>query len=275
LAEQGYVEGQNIVVEYRVVGSQYDRFPALAAELTRLPVALLITTGGVQPARAALAATSSIPIVFMVGSDPVEAGLVANYNRPGGNATGLNMLTNTLEAKRLGLLHDLVPQATSIGMLVNPRFQESSRQLHDLQEAGRSIGLRMHGLQASTDAEIDKVFDDVVHNQIAAMTVAAEPFFNTRRDKLVALAARYRIPTMYQFPEYAVAGGLVSYGIDLADAYRQVAAYAGRILKGEKPADLPVAQPTKFELVLNMKTAKEFGLSISTAMQMLADKIIE
>jgi putative ABC transport system substrate-binding protein len=238
-------------------------------------VRVFITAGGELPALAAKAATSTIPIVFILGSDPVKSGLVSSYSRPGGNVTGINMLTNTLETKRLGLLHDLVPHAPTVGVLINPKFLESARQLSDLSAAARSLGLKLYQLRASTDEEIGSAFDEISQNRIAALAVAAEPFFNSRREMIVSLAARHKVAAIYQFREYIHAGGLASYGIDLGDGYRQVASYAGQILKGAQPADLPVVQPTKFEFILNMKAAKELNLSVSTAMQLLADEIIE
>jgi putative tryptophan/tyrosine transport system substrate-binding protein len=275
LAENGFVESQNVVVEYRWALGQYDRMPALAADLARRPLAVFAATGGEPAVLAAKAATSTIPIVFVIGSDPVKLGLVASYNQPGGNATGINILTNTLEPKRLGLLRELVPQAATIGVLLNLTFPAAASQLGDMQEAARTIGLQLHVLRASTDREIDTAFESVAQHRIPALAVAADPFFNTRRDKLVALAARHAVPAMYQLREYAVAGGLMSYGIDLPDVYRQSGAYAGRILKGAKPADLPVMQPTKFEFVINVKSAKALGVKLSDNLLSLADEVIE
>jgi putative ABC transport system substrate-binding protein len=275
LAEHGYVEGQNVTIEYRIAGAQYERFPALAAELINRGVSVIVTTGGDPSALAAKAATSSIPIVFIMGSDSVKAGLVASYNRPGGNATGVDMLSNTLESKRLGLIHDLLPKAVAVGALINPNFPPSARQLSDLQDAARAFDLRIHELQARTDLEIDAAFEVVTQRSLNALVVAAEPFFNTRRNKILSLATRHAIPAMYQFREYVSAGGLMSYGIDIADTYRQVASYAGRILKGAKPSDLPVLQPTKFEFVLNLKTAKALGLEIPPMLLARADEVVE
>ena len=275
LAENGYVEGQTVTVEYRWANGQYDRIPALAAELANRPMAVLVATGGEPAAMAAKAATSTIPIVFGIGGDPVKLGLVASYNRPGGNATGINILTNVLAAKRLGLLHELVPKVTTVGFLINPMFPTAENPLSDTQEAARAIGVQLHVLQASTDHEIDTAFESVAQHGISALAAAADPFFNTRRDKLVALAARHAVPTIYQNREYPVAGGLMSYGIDLADVYRQIGVYAGRILKGAKPADLPVVQPTKFEFVINLKTAKALGLTVPPDVLSLADEVIE
>jgi putative tryptophan/tyrosine transport system substrate-binding protein len=275
LGEDGFVEGQNVTIEYRWALGEYDRLPAMAAELVRRPVTVLATTGGEPAALAAQAATSTIPIVFAIGGDPVKLGLAASYNRPGGNATGINILTATLEAKRLGLLHELVPQAATIGVLLNPKFQPAHSQLRDLQQAAPALGLQIQVLRASTDSELDAAFETVTQQRIAALAATADPFFDTRREKLVALAARHAVPTMYHFREFAVAGGLVSYGIDPLETYRQVGVYVGRVLKGAKPADLPVLQPTKFEYVINLKTAKALGLTVSNSMQLLADEVIE
>ena len=275
LNEGGFVEGQNVMVEYRWAIGQYDRLPAQAAELVQKPVAVLVSAGGEPAALAAKAATSIIPIVFTIGDDPVKLGLVASYNRPGGNLTGINIFTTTLEAKRLGLLHELVPQAAAIGVLLNANFPAAERQLRDVQGAARAIGLQIHALRANIDREIEVAFETVASQRIAALAVAASPFFTTRRDKIVALAARHAVSTMYTAREYAVDGGLMSYGIDVPDVYRQIGLYAARILKGEKPADLPVMQPTKFELVINLKTAKALGLQIPDKLVAIADEVIE
>jgi len=275
LNEGGFVEGQNVMVEYRWAIGQYDRLPAQAAELVQKPVAVLVSAGGEPAALAAKAATSTIPIVFTIGDDPVKLGLVASYNRPGGNLTGINIFTTTLEAKRLGLLHELVPQAAAIGVLLNANFPAAERQLRDVQGAARAIGLQIHALRANIDREIEVAFETVASQRIAALAVAASPFFTTRRDKIVALAARHAVSTMYTAREYAVDGGLMSYGIDVPDVYRQIGLYAARILKGAKPADLPVLQPTKFELVINLKTARALGLQIPDKLLALADEVIE
>jgi putative tryptophan/tyrosine transport system substrate-binding protein len=275
LNEAGYVEGRNIAIEYRYADGAYDRLPALAADLVRRQVAVIVAGGGELAALAAKAATSTIPIVFTIGSDPVKAGLVMSYNRPGGNITGINILTEGLDAKRLGLLHTLLPQATTIGFLTNPRFASADSQLQDVQEAARTLGLKIHTLPASTEAEIDAVFETIAREQISAVEVGADPFLDNHRNKLVTLAARYSVATMYHFREQAVAGGLISYGIDIIDVFRQVGLYVVRILKGEKPADLPVMQPTKFELVFNLKTAKVLGLAIPPTLLALADEVIE
>ena len=275
LNEGGFVEGQNVMVEYRWAIGQYDRLPAQAAELVQKPVAVLVSVGGEPAALAAKAATSTIPIVFTIGDDPVKLGLVASYNRPGGNLTGINIFTTTLEAKRLGLLHELVPQAATIGVLLNANFPAAERQLRDVQEAARAIGLQIHALRANIDREIEVAFETVASQRIAALAVAASPFFTTRRDKIVALAARHAVSTMYTAREYAVDGGLMSYGIDVPDVYRQIGLYAARILKGAKPADLPVMQPTKFDLAINLTTAKALGLTIPESFLLRADEVIE
>jgi putative ABC transport system substrate-binding protein len=274
LLENGYIEGQNVRIEYRWARGQYDQLPAMAAELTKLPVAVIVATGGEPSGLAAKAATSIIPIVFIL-SDPIKLGLVASYNRPGGNVTGINALTPTLEAKRFGLLHELVLGATTIGVLVNPLYPPSEQQSKDLQEAALRLGLKIDILRASNDREIDAAFASVPQRKIAALQVAADPFFDTRRVKIVALAAQHKLPTIYQFREFVVGGGLMSYGIDFADLYRQAGVYTGRILKGEKPADLPVVEPTKFQFLINLKTAKLLGLTVPFGLLNAADEVIE
>jgi len=275
LADGGFIEHQNVTIEYRWALGQYDHLPALATELTRLPVVVVVSTGGEPAALAAKAATSTIPIVFGTGTDPVKAGLVASYNRPGGNATGINFQTADMESKRLGLLHELMPQAKSIVFLYNPRFAAAEGQLHDVREAARTLGLQINALHASTDDEINAAFRTMVQQQTAALILAADPFFDTRRSQLVVLAAYNNLPAIYQFREYAAAGGLMSYGIDAVDAYRQIGIYAARILKGARPADLPVMQPTKYELVINLKTAKTLGLDVPDKLLARADEVIE
>ena len=275
LADGGFIEHQNVTIEYRWALGQYDHLPALATELTRLPLVVVVSTGGEPAALAAKAATSTIPIVFGTGTDPVKAGLVASYNRPGGNATGINFQTADMEAKRLGLLHELMPQAKNIVFLYNPKFAAAEGQLHDVREAARTLGLQINALHASTDDEINAAFRTMVQQQTAALILAADPFFDTRRSQLVVLAAYNRLPAIYQFREYAAAGGLMSYGIDAIDAYRQIGIYAARILKGARPVDLPVMQPTKFELVINLKTAKTLGLDVPDKLLARADEVIE
>ena len=258
LSETGFVEGRNVEIDYRWAENQYDRLPALAADLVGRQVAVIAATagGGTLAALAAKTATTTIPIVFTSGADPVAIGLVARLNRPGGNVTGVAWLALRLEAKRLGLLHELVPQAAPLGVLLNPNFQPAEGQLSDIQEAARTIGLPLHVLRASTDSEIDTAFESAAQQRVPALLVASDPFFEQRPEKLVALATRHAVPAIYDTRDFAVAGGLMSYGPSFSDAVRQVGVYVGRILKGEKPADLPVMQPTKFEFIINLKTAK-------------------
>jgi putative ABC transport system substrate-binding protein len=275
LAENGYAEGQNVTVEYRWALGQYDRLSVLAAELARWPVAVLAATGGEAAALAAEAATVTIPIVATFSADPVERGLVASLSRPGGNVTGVSNLASTLEPKRFGLLRELMPQAATFGFLLNPNWPAAASQLRDMQEAARTVGVPTHVLRAGTDREIDIAFESVALHRLPALAVAADAFLNTRRGKLAALAARHAVPAMYSFRDYAVAGGLMSYGINLSDVYRQIGVYAGRILKGTKPADLPITQPTKFEFVINLKTARALGLEIPASLLSFADEVIE
>jgi putative tryptophan/tyrosine transport system substrate-binding protein len=241
----------------------------------RRPVAVLVSVGGEPSALAAKAATATIPVVATFAGDPVKQGLVASLNRPGENVTGISNLITTLEPKRFGLLRELVPQAVMVGVLLNPNYPKAANQLSEMQEAARAVGVRTHVVRASTDREIDIAFESVARHRIPALAVAADPFLLARRDKLVALAARNAVPAMYGFREYAVAGGLMSYGIDLSEVYRQLGVYAGQVLQGAKPADLPVMQPTKFELIINLKTAKTLGLEIPPNVLALADEVIE
>jgi putative ABC transport system substrate-binding protein len=275
LSENGFVDGQNLTVDFRWADGRYDRLPALAEELVRRLVKVIAATGGEPAPLAAKAATATIPIVFAVGGDPVRSGLVASYGQPGGNMTGVSILTRTMEAKRIGLVREVVPGATTIGFLMNPTFPAAETQLGDIQEAVRSHGIQLEILRASTDQAIDAAFETIARRRIPALVIGADPFFDTRRTKLAILAAKQAVPTMFHLREYAEAGGLMSYGIDLPDVYRQVGDYAGRILKGAKPADLPVLQPTKFELVINLQTAKALGVDISPNLHSLADEVIE
>jgi putative tryptophan/tyrosine transport system substrate-binding protein len=275
LAESGYVDGQNVKIEYRWALGQYDRLPAYAVELARRPVDVIATSGGEPAALAAKNATATIPIVFAVGGDPVGFGLVASLNRPGGNLTGVIQFADALQAKRLGLLHEVVPQASLIGVLLNPNFPPALHQLQDLQEAAEGIGLQIYPLRASTDQEIGKAFEIIEQQRIAALALAGDPFFDTRREMLVALAARYSVTAMYHFRDYTIAGGLMSYGTNLSDAYHQVGVYTGKILRGAKPAVLPVMQLAKFKLVLNLKTAKTLGIAFSPGLLAIADEVIE
>jgi putative ABC transport system substrate-binding protein len=275
LKEVGYVEGQNVALDFRWADGRYNRLPAYAAELVRRRVTVIVTTGGDPAAQAAKAATAIVPIVVVSGSDPVKVGLVASLNRPGGNITGVYLLLLGLGAKRLGLLYELVPAANPIGVLVNPNFADAQTQLRDVEDAAQSLGLKLVVLNASTELEIDTAFADLARQKIGAVLVVSDPFFTIRRVQVAALAARHAIPAVYELREYVVAGGLMSYGPSLAEGYRLGGIYAGKILKGAKPADLPVMQPTKFELVINMKTAKELGLTIKPGILAIADEVIE
>jgi putative ABC transport system substrate-binding protein len=275
LGEGGFVEGQNVAIEFRWALGHYDRLPSMVSELVARSPAILVSTGGEPAALAAKAATTSIPIVFAIGGDPVSQGLAASLSRPGGNSTGITLLTNVLEPKRLGLLREVMPQAEKIGVLVNPDFRAAENQLRDLEQAASAINLPIEILRANTDDELDRAFAALAQRRIPALTITASPFFDTRRNKLVALAARYAIPTMYHFREYTAAGGLMSYGIDPRDVYRQVGGYAARVLKGTKPADLPVMQATKFEFVINLPAMKALGLNIPAGLLSIADEVIE
>jgi putative ABC transport system substrate-binding protein len=275
LNETGYIEPQNVVVDFRWGDGYYDRLNALATELVRRPVTVIVATGGDPAAQAAKVATGTIPIVFVSGSDPVKVGLVASFNRPGGNISGVHLLLLGMGSKRLGLLHELVPAANPIGVLTNPNFADAHTQLRDVENAAESLGSELLVLKASTALEIDAAFTNLAQQKIGAVLIASDPFFTTRRDQLAELASRHAIPAMFDLREYAAAGGLMSYGASLTDGYRQGGIYTGRILKGEKPADLPVLQPTKFELVINLKSAKALGLNIPDKLLVLADEVIE
>jgi putative ABC transport system substrate-binding protein len=275
LKDAGYIEGQNVAIEYRWADGRYDQLPVLAADLVNRQVAVIIATGGEPSAVAAKAATTKIPIVFTAGGDPVRQGLVASLNQPGGNLTGMFFLTGAIESKRFGLLRELVPNTAIIGVLLNPSSPAAELQLQDIPDAARAIGQKIVILEASNEREVDAAFATLVQRQIGALLVASDPFFSNRRDQLLALASRYSVPAIYYLREFAAAGGLMSYGANLADAFRQVGIYAGRILKREKPADLPVLQPTKFELVVNLKTASSLGLRVPPSLLALADEVIE
>jgi putative ABC transport system substrate-binding protein len=274
LKEAGYVEGQNATIEYRWAEGQYDQLPALAADLVRRNVTVIAATS-TPAARAAKAATSTVPIVFTTADDPIKLGLVASLNRPGGNVTGVSNSLVELGSKQLGLLRELVPGTTAIAALVNPKFPGTETQLKDVEAAARVLGLQLVVLSASTDREIDAAFATMMRQGSGALLVGADPFFAQRRDHIVALVARHAIPAIYPVREFAVAGGLMSYGSDFADSYRQAGIYTGRIVRGEKPADLPVQRSTKFEFVINFKTAKALSLAVPNSMQLLADEVIE
>jgi putative tryptophan/tyrosine transport system substrate-binding protein len=275
LQEIGYVEGQNVTIEYRWAEGQYDRLPALAADLARRQVAVIVATGGSISALAAKVASATIPIVFSIGGDPVKMGLIASLNRPGGNLTGVNIFTAELGSKQLALLHELVPAAATIALLLNPDTTEAEAQSKDVQEAARTLGRQIQILYARSEGDIDAAFVAIVERRTDALVVATDAYFNSRRDQLVALAARHTVPTIYFAREFVAAAGLASYGASLIDAYRQVGIYTGKILKGAKPADLPVLQPTKFELVINLKTAKALSLTVPPNLLAIADEVIE
>jgi len=274
LNEVGYVEGRNVAIEYRWAEGQFDRLSMLAAELVSQRVAVIVATGGTNSAVAARAATATIPIVFNT-VDPVKDGLVSSFSRPGGNATGVSLFANTLAPKRLELLRELVLGANFIGVLVDANSTDANIQLREVQTAAHSTDQQIYVLTIGTEREFDAAFASLVVRQVGALLVAGSPFFTSQRDQLVALAARYAVPAIYEWREFAAAGGLMSYGTSLRDAYRQVGVYAGRILKGEKPADLPVVQPTKFEFVINLTTAKALGLTIPPTLLARADEVIE
>jgi putative ABC transport system substrate-binding protein len=275
LDEAGYVEGQNVTIDFRWAGSDYTSLPILAADLVRRQVAVIVAVGGSASASAAKVATTTIPIVFSISDDPVSLGLVVSLNRPGGNATGMKALLGEIEGKRLGLLRDVVPTAHLIATLLNPQNPVSAAELKDIQQAARAVGQQIHVLNASSDHDLDAAFASVVRLGAGALLVGSDPFLNSRRDYLVSLAARASVPAIYEFREYVVAGGLMSYSSNLSNGYRQVGLYAGRILKGEKPQDLPVVQSSEFEFVINLKTAKALGLQIPDKLLALADAVIE
>jgi len=275
LKEGGFAEGQNVAIDFRWARGQYDRLPAMAADLVNRRVNVIVAVGGDPSPLAAKRATSTIPIVFGMGSDPVNSGLVESFNRPGGNVTGVTLLTNLMEPKRLGLLRELVPGVSLIGVLLNPTFGPAALQLRQIEEAAHAINQRIVIAKAGTDEELNAAFAALVKESIGAMLVTADPYFNVRRQRIVDFAERQHLPAIYQFREFAVDGGLMSYGIDLPDVYRQFGIYTGKILKGTKPAELPVLQPTKFETVINLKTAKSLGIKISDNLLSLADEVIE
>jgi len=273
LKEAGFVEGQNVAIEFRSAENQPDRLPALVADLIGRPVAVIV--GDNVSALAAKAATKTIPIIFAGGGDPVQEGLVASLNRPGSNATGVNFFTGVLGAKRLELLRQLVPKATTIAVLVNPNTIQTEAERKAVQAAAEAIGRQLIILDVSSDRDIETAFETLVQRGAGALLVGSGAFMNSHRERLVALAARHTLPAIYAQRETAVAGGLMSYGTSITDAYRQVGIYVGRVLNGEKPADLPVMQSTKFEFVINLKTAKALGLEMPLSMQASADEVIE
>ncbi len=275
LSEGGYTEGRNVSIEYRWAENQIERLPALAADLARHQVSVIAACGSPTSALAAKSVTTSIPIIFENGGDPVQLGLVASLSRPGGNVTGATNFSAELVTKRLGLLRELVPSATSVAVLVNPTRPGVDAQLAQVQEAARALGLPLHILKAGNQRDFDAVFLTLVELRAGALVIAADALFADRRDQIVDLARRYSVPTIYEVREFVAAGGLMSYGTSLPDVYRHVGILAGRILKGEKPTDLPVTQPTKFELVINLKTAKELGLTIPAGVLAIADEVIE
>jgi putative ABC transport system substrate-binding protein len=271
----GYAEGENVAIEFRWAEGHYDRLPALAADLVRQKVAVLATLGGELSAMAAKAATSTIPIIFTFSEDPVKAGLVASFNHPGGNATGVLVLTTPAETKRLALLHEAVPGAAVIGALINPKYLAFERQSQEVRDAARTLDRRVEIATPSTTQEFESAFASLVERHVEALLVCADPFFDTQRERIVDLAAQFKLPAIYQFREYAVAGGLMSYGISIAEAYRQVGIYTGEVLKGAKPADLPIYETVKFEFVINLKTAKTLGMRFSDNLVSIADEVIE
>jgi putative ABC transport system substrate-binding protein len=275
LRQTGYVEGRNIAIEYRWAERQYDRLPQQAIELVDRGIAVIVLVGGGPTTAAAKAATATIPIVFVMGEDPVKSGAVASLNRPGGNATGVSLLTVAMEAKRLQLLHELMPNAAVVAIIVNPNNPQADEQLQELQAAARTLGVQIEAFKAGSPSEIDAAFAKLVERRASALHIASDAFFNTRREQFVVLSARHALPAIFNFREFAAAGGLMSYGPSLTDAYRQEGIYAGRILKGEKPAEMPVQQAVKIELVINMQTARALGLAVPLPLLGRADEVIE
>jgi putative tryptophan/tyrosine transport system substrate-binding protein len=275
LTQAGFIEGQNVAIEFRWANGQYDLLPTLASELVARPVAVLVGVGGDPSAAAAKGATSTIPIVFGMGGDSVKSGLVDSFNRPGGNATGYTLWTNQMESKRIGLLREVVPDVPVIGVLLNPKSPPATLQLQEIRDAARTVNQKLFVMNASNDEELTTAFGSFAQQRVSAVLITADPYFDTQRERLIAFAAQNRLPAIYQFREYAVSGGLISYGPKITDGYRQGGIYVGQILKGSKPADLPIWQPTKFELVINLKTANALGLALPNSIQLLADEVIE
>ena len=275
LDQEGYAEGRNLMIEYRWAETQFDRLPGLAADLVRQNVVLIVTGGGSLPALAVKSVAPAMPVVFILGADPVKVGLTASFNRPGGNITGVTMLANDLAAKRLGFLRDLKPTAVSFGLLLNPSNAYAAEDRREAEGVSRATGLRLHIAEARSEREIETAFESFVTERIDVLLVPPDPVFIDRRDRIIALAARHGVPTIYPYREDAVAGGLMSYGASFTTSYHQAGIYVGRILKGTKPADLPVVQPSKFELIINLRTAKTFGLEIPSKLLFTADEVIE
>ena len=275
LNESGFIEGKNVAIEYRWAHDKYDRLPALAAELVNRQVLVIVTAGAEPSALAAKGATNKIPIVFVVDGDPVSIGLVDSINRPGRNVTGMSRIASALEAKRLALVHELVPKSTMIAVLVNPEFPDTDSQLGALETAANDNGQQIYVLEARTERDLEAVFTTIVQQKAGALLVAADPLLSQLHDQIVALAARYKVPAIYESREFVAAGGVISYGASIADAYRGAGVYAGKILKGAKPADLPVQLPTTFELVINLKAAKAIGLTVPPMLLARADEVIE
>jgi putative tryptophan/tyrosine transport system substrate-binding protein len=274
LHEMGFVDGQNVVIEYRWADGQYDRLPAMAAELVRRPVDVILAQAP-PAALAAKAATPTIPIVFVVGFDPIAGGLVESLSRPGGNATGMTLLTGPLGQKRIEQIRELIPKAAVVAMLANPVSPDAAPEIRDVQSAAQTNSLQLKMYNASTRADLDAAFSAIVAQRPDVLLIGSDPFYVDRRDDLVALAARYKIPAIYPFREFADAGGLISYGTNIANAYRQAGIYAGQILKGAKPSELPVVRPTKIELVINLRTAKTLGIDIPPTLHVRSDEMIE
>lgn len=275
LSEAGFTEGTNVTVEYRWALGEYEKLPALAADLVKRNVAVIAAVGGDVSARAAEQATTAIPIVFGAGSDVVNAGLVKSLSKPEGNATGFTLLTNDLEPKRLGLLHDLLPKAEVVGVLYDPNFRPAIEQLAAIEKAAKTMALRVDVLRAGNDDDLNAALQSLRDQRVSALLVTAAPYFDTRRARIIEFAAENKIPAIYQFREYAVDGGLISYGPRITDSYRQAGVYVGRILNGAKPGDLPVLQPTNFDFVINLKAAKALGLTVPPGLISFADEVIE